>query len=481
MNQIGKSNKLEYFTSGFIFKIVYLILVLFSFNTLLLDIPYLKNILVYTSVVLGGIVIIYRLIHIKRFIQMKYIGLLFAFILSYGISMLLNIKYGFMDPLQAMVWMALQYFVLFLRDPDQTQKKSAKEFRILSWIFMLYTLLCSMLSFVMLLFGYSVKNFDRNPVKLAGLIWGRLWGVYTDPNYAAVLAIIAIFIGIYLVKCYKSVFVKILCGINAAFQIMYIAFSDSRTGLVCLCIGGAFYTYARFLKMPKLKVKKLAGQAISVIAAICIFCVMFVIPKGIKSGYNKIIELAATVQNPGVGDTEDENPKPNDKEIGREQDIESDVSNRRFDLWKSGIEIFTKKPIFGVSMFNAVPFAQEQLPSTYLVNNDSGVFDSLHNTFLNVLIGQGVVGFTIMMIFAVLSSIFLLKGLFKMNSQTEYTEIVKIITLLSILVTIVVSMFFVGDVFYLNSGASFLFWSILGMMLTYFNGKRGEEKCLQSA
>lgn len=480
MKQLNrKTNILEQFTSGFIFKIVYLILVLFSFNTLLLDIPYLKNILIYTSVALGGIVLIYRVIHIKRFLNMKYIWLLFAFFVSYGISLILNIKYGFIDPLQAMVWMALQYFILFLKDPEVPQQKTEKEFRILSWIFMLYTLICSILSFLMLLFNYSVKDFERVPVKLAGLVWGRLWGVYTDPNYASVLAIVAIFIGLYLVKSYKSVFVKILCGINAAFQIMYVAFSDSRTGLVCLAAGGAFYAYMRLAKLPKFKVRKITGQAVSCIVAVCILCIMVAIPKGIKIGYNEIIKLTETTQPPaGNGENIE---SPNDKEIGRDQDIESDVSNRRFDLWKSGLEIYAKKPVFGVSMFNAVAFAQEQLPNTYLINNDAGIFDSLHNTFLNVLLSQGIVGFVIMMLFAVLAIIFILQRLIKMDSESEPIDCVKYIILLSILVTITVSMMFVGDVFYLNSGASFLFWSILGMMLTYFNGKRGEEKCLQSA
>lgn len=59
----------EGFTSGFLFKIVYLALVLISFNTFALDVPYLKNAFVALSVALGGIVLVYRLIHFKRFNQ----------------------------------------------------------------------------------------------------------------------------------------------------------------------------------------------------------------------------------------------------------------------------------------------------------------------------------------------------------------------------------------------------------------------------
>jgi len=404
------SGKVEYFTSGFLFKIVFLILVLISCNTFTPDIPYLQTVLVGAAVALGGVVLLYRLIHFKRFLQMKYIWLLFAFLVSYVITMLLNRQYGFIQPLQALVWMTFQYFILFLKDPAQAPDRAKKEFRVLSWIYCIYTFCCALASFLLLVFSYSKIDFERQPIKLAGYVWGRLWGVYTDPNYASVLSIASVFLGIYLVKCYKNVFVKIFCGINTAFQIMYIAFSDSRTGLVCLAVGGAFYAYARLVKLPGLNKRKAVGQLVSCVCAVCVLCALFVLPKGVKYTYNEII----TISNSSTG-TEGtvEEPEPPANVIGREQDLENDVSNRRFDLWKSGLEIYRLKPIFGVSFLNMAAFAQERLPSTYLVNNDMGVFDSMHNAFLNVLVGQGIVGFVIMMIFAVLSGIFVLKGFAK--------------------------------------------------------------------
>lgn len=467
------SGRFECFVSGAIFKIVYLLLVLISFNTYALDVPYLKTILVGASVTLGGIVLLYRVVHFKRFVKMKYIWILFAFLVSYLISMLLNLKYGFMEPLQAMVWMTLQYFILFLKDPAQPREKSQKEFRILSWIFCGYMLCCSVLSFLQLLFNYTEIDFYRQPVKLAGVVWGRLWGVYTDPNYAAVLAIAAAFLGIYLVKCYKSIFVKIFCGINAAFQILYIAFSDSRTGLVCLAAGGAIYAYARLVQLPKLRQKRAAAQAISCITAVCVLCILFVVPKGIKYSYNKIITLSsASPSNPSEGEIQ---TGQNDKVIGREPELEKDVSNRRFDLWKSGLEIYRLKPVFGVSIFNMVAFAQEQLPSTYLVNNDMGVFNSLHNAFFNVLVGQGIVGFVIIMIFLVLAAVFILKSFLKQKTERHYEDNAKIAALMAIVVSLAVSMLFVGDIIYLNSGAAFLFWNILGILIFHFTAEGRKE------
>ena len=159
-------NIMGYFTSGLIFKIIYLILVLVSFSSILLYIPYLKNVLVAASVLLGGIVLLYRVIHIRRFLKMKYIWLLIAFIGSYGISMLLNLKYGFLEPLQAMVWMVFQYFILFLKDPEQPREQTEKEFRIISWVYLIYMLCASILSFLQLLFNHSIMDYTTNPAQL---------------------------------------------------------------------------------------------------------------------------------------------------------------------------------------------------------------------------------------------------------------------------------------------------------------------------
>lgn len=471
------SGIMEPFTSGFIFKIVYFALVLISFNTIALDVPYLKTILVGASVALGGIVLLYRLINFKRFMKMKYIWLLFAFLVSYVISLLFNLKYGFIDPIQALVWMTFQYFILFLKDPAQPREKAQKEFRIISWLFCIYMFCCSVLSILMLVFNYSAFDYERNPIKRAGFIWGRLWGVFTDPNHGAVLAIAAIFLGIYLVKCYKkSVFAKVLCGVNIFFQILYIAFSDSRTGLICLMAGGTVYAYMRISGMSALQRKKFMCQTVSCIAALCTLCVLFIIPKGVKYSYNEIVRLASTssVEKPGPSQTPSEEKPSADRVVGREQDLESDISNRRFDLWKSGLEVYRMKPIFGVSIFNMIPFAQQHLPNTYIINNEAGLFDNVHNAFLNVLIGQGLVGFVILMIFAALSVILVLKGFFKENGVVPARESSKNALLISSLVALAVSMLVQGDIIYLNSGPAFLFWYILGFLIVHFSGKESE-------
>ena len=83
---------------------------------------------------------------------MKYIWILVAFLASYLLSLLLNLRYGFLEPIQAMVWMTFQYFILFLKDPARPCEKSQREFRVISWIFCVYQFCCSAASLVLLFF-----------------------------------------------------------------------------------------------------------------------------------------------------------------------------------------------------------------------------------------------------------------------------------------------------------------------------------------
>ena len=49
----------------------------------------------------------------------------------------------------------------------------------------------------------------------------------------------------------KSVVIRVLLVLNIALEIFYIAFSDSRTGQLCLCVGAALYVLLVVLQKKK--------------------------------------------------------------------------------------------------------------------------------------------------------------------------------------------------------------------------------------
>lgn len=59
-----------------------------------------------------------------------------------------------------------------------------------------------------------------------------------------------------------------------------------------------------------------------------------------KVGYNAVADLLA------------KNPSNSEQQIERSYTDEVDISNRRFDLWISGVEIFETSPVAGVGFRN---------------------------------------------------------------------------------------------------------------------------------
>ena len=49
--------------------------------------------------------------------------------------------------------------------------------------------------------------------------------------------------------------------------------------------------------------------------------------------------------------------------VGRKQDLKTDVSNGRFDIWKSGLEVWKTSPVYGTGYTSFVPYTKECKPS----------------------------------------------------------------------------------------------------------------------
>lgn len=170
-------------------------------------------------------------------------------------------------------------------------------------------------------------------------------------------------------------------------------------------VGSALITYLLIINPEKRNRKSVVTQLVAIMLALvvgigCFFGIHFA-----KKGYNLAqssigfsqIELpdGSTIQRPNLG-------------IGREQDLSGDFSNRRFDIWESGIEVFQTSPIFCVGFRNIVPAAEEKAPNTYIINNDQVKFESFHNMFVDVLVSQGIVGIVIFLSFVILTLIWLI-------------------------------------------------------------------------
>lgn len=457
---------------GMLFKIVFLLFALFSFNNFSFGQP-IMSVFVWVTTVLGGILLLHRLLHFKNYIGTPLFWLLLAFCISYIISVFLNMEYGgTLQSIKDFVWMAFQFFILFVCDKTREPEDYKREYHILSAIYLIYMTIAAIGSMILLFIGDDKSAPIANGTKVfRGLVWGRLWGVFTDPNYGSILAVIAIVLSVYLITQFNRKIWTVLGSVSIVLQLFYISFSNSRTGLVGLALSIGFLVFSYLIRWDKLKLKNGIKQAVCGVIAVCVMGVLVILPSGITTSYNNIVNYYYQNQNPENPDIE------SPYIIGRsdEDTTNTDVSNKRFDLWDSSIKVFKTAPVFGVSFQNLIEYCLQNQTDNYLVDNGSSdYFENFHNMYFNVLAGQGIVGIIIIGAFSILVAIYVLRRAWKIKGRDYYY----LIQLISVVIASACCMLFVSDVIYVNSGTAFMFWACLGYAVHLLKNKECSKELI---
>ncbi len=462
-----------------VFKYMFLTICFLSFNNLTAHHPLLTP-FSYLIVVLGAVLILYRLLHFKKYSKTYGLVFLIGFVLMYGITAVLRYEFGLMENIQSICWICLQMFVMYAFDYTQPKQEMQRTYFGLLNYFMVYTFVCNVVSIGMLLVGFGRTKATSPNGNLMGFLWGRLFGVYSDVNYGAVLCVASIFVSVYYILSKKERWIRVLNGISIAAALLFIAFSDSRTAMVCLLLSSFVFVYFILRTNDRLaaRMTPVLHQIVCLLVALAVGIAGVVMIPVIKEGYNA---GAAWIYEWGQGEDilhgnsdEEEDPfgqGPN--VIGRPEDeLKGDISNRRFDLWGSGVEIWKEKPVFGVGHRTIQPFAEKYLPDTYLLNNSKGTkFNTTHNLFFDILTAQGIAG--ILCFFAFVISVMVVvckKMLFTAKNNHRTLENILYATLL---IDIAASSMFVLDIVYVVTAGAFIFWMTLSSLMR--NLKYSEE------
>lgn len=464
--------------ASLVFKILYLMLCFLNFNSLTAN-HTLLNYCSFTVTAVGACYFIYRLFHLNAYKKTKGILILCLFLLSYVISSLVTVKYGITSNLKAIIWLGMQFFLLYAYDNNKTVDEIKSEGIIIGWFIIGYTFVFSLLSVGCLALMYHDFEVVNGTTTITGFLWNRLWGFYSDPNYGAIVSIISVLLSFFYIFKYKKTGITILLIINIIAEMAYVAFSDSRTAQVsmlvtCVWVAVIFSQKMNFIKALKPVLKFVAIGCIALTVVVASFASI----KGIKTIGNMYL---SSVVNPDSAlfywfdaeKRENYTPKNDSTEdikdqgfvVGRPiEDLGSDggdISNRRFAIWQSAVEVFKTKVLTGVSFRNIVPYALENVPETYIVNNNMTNFASMHNLFVDVLISQGLLGIGLFIIFIVLVLITVFKKLFKLNKQ----DYIFFVSILSLIVPIFVSSLFYSEILYINTFGSVIFWISLGYLM----------------
>ena len=349
------------------FKIAYLFLGLVTFNVFLYD-SALQTILVRICIVLGVATILGRLLFFKSYWKTPYWIALGIFCISFLISMLANIRYGaFFSDFKWLIWMGFVFFILYICDTTRTSQEYKKEFQICAHIMIIYSAISAAASLYLMIQSYQAMWYTENgELLIAGFQWGRLWGVYTDPNYGGVFTTVSVLLCCYFVKCKKN-YKKVPYLLFIVIDYLYIVFCDSRTAELAMVLAVSFWLIYTAIQKKGKKTILLRYMLIALV-----FTGLFIGgTSALKLQYNNQIQQKfqeeETEENlntdANIGDISTEDGSTQDYDaplenqiVGREEDIEEDVSNGRLALWSSGIEVWKTKAILGTGYNSFLPY-----------------------------------------------------------------------------------------------------------------------------
>lgn len=342
------------------------------------------------NLVLGiwAICVFVNVVFIKRlYFQMRHWFTFGLFMLASLLSVLLNWRDNLLFNFFTLGYSALYFVVFFGCTSLMDYHKAQRELRILLKIIVLLVTAITLAGALFVTYRLSITIDGYH----FGFFEGRFYGIFTNPNYAGFLNALSIVCAQMLLtidhrrKQKMRKVAKAFLWLSIPVNLVSLWFTDSNAALVLL--GGYGVMLACGLRISYLKEinwKTVGRQSVFFLLAAVLICGgIFFTRTAVQDGTADAIMYTVTeneelLNEVSVQDTDDwvvvlggsERP------LGSGRDV----------LVKQGLEIFTHKPLFGVGPANI-----ETAGDRYL--EDGLRFPDLHNAYLTILVGTGVVGF----------------------------------------------------------------------------------------
>lgn len=449
------------------------------------------------AVLIGGGLFLWDLFFFRRALKAKYIWILAAVFAAAVLSVVINYRYSFVDNVKAVANMFIQFFVVYTVGTGLSKDRIKKEVNIIGNILCLAWFITAAISVYMYFAGIFYRQHN--------LLWGedlyivqgfvhyhdgaqvmRLWGVFVDPNFAAAVSVATIWLSIYVITVKPPRWVKALHITNVVVQFWYVVLANSRMGFLLLYITvfvGGWYAAFAFLKKLKTKnFRAICKELLSlVVAVLCLgACYLAIvttkqalpyirygiqkIQQGQTSHTSNISDPNADTTDPSDNTSVEETVPPVQVEVLDRTDIEvkEDFSNGRIGLWLEGLQVFKTSPVVGVGPRSYNQVVRETDPTMRLSSL------SIHNSYMELLMGGGAVGFLLMVVFFALCA----KDAIVLRYRDPEGSCLVGPLMLTVLTCLGCGMF-ISSLFYYLSGISVLIFLLLGYAVAL---ARNEQK-----
>lgn len=415
---------------------------------------------------LAGIGVLFLLVDFfttKKWYKGKWIAVLYAFIVIMGISSIINIKYGFVDNAKTIVWTTIQIGLIYTFY-TRYSKEDLIIFLDKIWItmstFWFFPVLYSIFQFV-ICNGYVTKVGTKKIRQ--GFYENRLFGVFNDPNYAAIFSLCVIVAIIYLLKKISNKKMRIFFKFNLIVQYMYTVLSGSRTVLVCMTLVIGLYTLAWWYQKVhgKYTWKKILGFVLIPVASMSIVVGAFQVVQRVSVILPMTYYYFADGENGNhikIGFKGEIDESLTERKDGKS----GNISNNRTTIWKAYLQNMKGDLLLGGSPRNVLAKWQEKEPKGYLVQTGY----ETHNGYLFVLVGTGILGMITILVYIILYVYKVLK--YVKENKTIPSEIMFIFVFL---VIVLVDVCFFTELFFIHSLISILFWLHCGLAMKWLDSE----------
>ncbi|BBM17511.1 polymerase [Enterococcus avium] len=317
----------------------------------------------------------------KRF---PYDKLLILFSTVILLSSIFNRQYGIIPNIKLLIWSCIYYFLAY--EFAKEHFKDNRFFKNIDFTLIITWFVLTFSSLVMFFLNFGFEKFysPRDRIRV-GFLESRLFGLYGDPNYAATGAVIVIILSLYYIFKIKRTSLRVFLIANIFIQFIYIVLSGSRTGEVVGYILFSLSVFIFVLDNKRFENNKIAGVFLGIAVAIAGIFSLHILIDFTKDLFNNILNILSHHEMNGKIIS---NSQSNTSLVRKDVAESDDVSNLRFSIWKSALDIFKSSWLVGTSPKNMIPYAREHLPSTFIAQNGFIV----HNSYLNVLASTGILG-----------------------------------------------------------------------------------------
>lgn len=428
--------------------------------------------------IVGFLLIIYSLS--KGFIKINNFNkkTILFFLSSIIISVFLNYQDNFVKNLTDFMYVSLQIITLYLICINHQKEDLDREMYYFSLILSIITFIFSLGSLILMFMDFQLPQYFIDYGYRIGFSEGRLWGLYGNPNTLAQISIFSVAASMICLKLSNQRCIKLFSSFNLIVQYIAISLTNSRSGYVSiiflLTIFVFFYFEKKISRRIFLAIVSIVLTFVTLTATETIF--MNLLNNKINSEIvveenpNDYVE---TLENKSVVIPQDQKnsneaisiERTNEKISAERTEIKDDISNGRFDIWKTSIQLFLEKPL-GVGYYNV-------LNEMCLIAGDyNPILSNTHNIYLQILVAYGIISFIIFMVFLVCFGMIHLKKInqFKENDRVIY------LTLFSLYLTFLINNLFDSNIIGLMSPIiSCLFWIYVGY-LSNFHCKNNKVK-----